>query len=168
MLAILRNFWNQQNVVARQAGYHSKAFKAYRGQTQGDIPSPTIFNVVTDAVVRAWIWETSSNIQETIEGGSAETEVDAGFYADDGIISSEDNVCLQGSTDHLVGLFARAGLDSNTTKTKAMVSSPGPKKGHLSNQAYKRRLTGIGPSYRARQRDSAARCNVWSVRKNLR
>jgi hypothetical protein len=152
MLAILRNFWSQQNVVVRQGGYHSEAFKAERGTTQGGIPPPTIFNVSTDAVVRTWIWETSNNIQETIEVGSLETEADAGFYVDDGAISLTDNVCLQGSVNHLVELFARVGLDSNTTKTKAMVASPGPKRGHLTIHVYKRKLTGIGPSYRARQR----------------
>jgi hypothetical protein len=96
--------------------------------------------------VRTCIWETSNNIQETIEGVSLETEVETGFYAADGVISSIDSVCLQGSVDHLVGLFARVGLDSNPTKTKAMVASPGPNMGHLTTQAFKRRLTGIGPS----------------------
>jgi hypothetical protein len=79
-------------------------------------------------------------------------ELDAGLNADDGVISSTDNVCLQGSVDHLVGVFARVGLNSNTTKTKALLASTGPKREHLTTHAYKRRLTGIGPSYRARQR----------------
>jgi hypothetical protein len=57
-----------------------------------------------------------------------ETEVGAGFYADDGVLTSTDNACLQDSTYHLVGLFARVGLDSNTTKTKMLVLSPGPRR----------------------------------------
>jgi hypothetical protein len=43
-----------QAVVARQAGCHSRAFSADRGVKQGDIPSPTIFNIIVDAIVREW------------------------------------------------------------------------------------------------------------------
>ena len=35
-----------------QGGYFGEAFKGDRGVTQGDLLSPTIFNVVVDAVVR--------------------------------------------------------------------------------------------------------------------
>ena len=38
-------------MVARHGRYHGEAFKATRGVTQGDIVSPTILNVVVDAVV---------------------------------------------------------------------------------------------------------------------
>ena len=43
-----------QQVVARQSGYHGEPFKATRGVTQGDIVSPTLFNIIVDAVVRYW------------------------------------------------------------------------------------------------------------------
>ena len=36
----------------KSGGYYGTAFKGERGVTQGDPPSPTIFNVVVDAVVR--------------------------------------------------------------------------------------------------------------------
>ena len=39
-------------MVARAGGYYGEAFKGYRGVTQGDPLSPTIFNVVVYAVVR--------------------------------------------------------------------------------------------------------------------
>ena len=39
-------------MVAREGGYYGDAFKGARGVTQGDPLSPTIFNVVVDAVVR--------------------------------------------------------------------------------------------------------------------
>jgi hypothetical protein len=53
-LRFLKNFWDLLLAVARQGGYHSLAFLAGRGVTQGDISSPTIFNIVCDAIVRAW------------------------------------------------------------------------------------------------------------------
>ena len=39
-------------MVARAGGYYGTAFKGERGVTQGGPLSPTIFNVVVDAVVR--------------------------------------------------------------------------------------------------------------------
>ena len=41
--------------MARAGGYYGEAFKGARGVTQGDLLSPTICNVVVDAVVRHWI-----------------------------------------------------------------------------------------------------------------
>ena len=42
-------------MVTRAGGYYGVAFKGFRWMTQGDPLSPTIFNVVVDAVVRHWI-----------------------------------------------------------------------------------------------------------------
>jgi hypothetical protein len=53
IIRLLTNLWAQQLAVARQAGYHSSPFEVNRSVTKGDIPSPTIFNVLCDAVVRA-------------------------------------------------------------------------------------------------------------------
>jgi hypothetical protein len=46
ILRLLKNFWDSLLVVARQGGYHDLAFPAGRGVTQGDIPSPKIFNML--------------------------------------------------------------------------------------------------------------------------
>jgi hypothetical protein len=54
VLRIITNFWNSLTVVARQQGYYGQPFKAERGTTQGDIVSPTIFNIIVDAVIRDW------------------------------------------------------------------------------------------------------------------
>ena len=42
-------------MVARTGGYYEAAFMGDRGVMQGDPLSPTIFNVVVDAVVRHWV-----------------------------------------------------------------------------------------------------------------
>ena len=42
-------------MVARAGGYYRTGFKGARGVTQGDPLSPTIFNVVVDALVRHWV-----------------------------------------------------------------------------------------------------------------
>jgi hypothetical protein len=152
LLAIIRNFWSEHTVVARQGVYHGEAFKAEQGVTQGDIPSPTIFNIIVDCVVRAWSWEMSDGNHAAIDGGSVETEVTAGCYADDGVIASTYPVRMQIGLDSLVELFERTGLLSNTSKTKSMVCTQNSLKGHISNQAYKRRMSGQGPTYISRQK----------------
>ena len=42
-------------MVERAGQYYGTGFKGGRGVTQGDPLSPTIFNVVVDAVVRQWL-----------------------------------------------------------------------------------------------------------------
>ena len=49
------NYWRRLTMVARAGGYYGTAFGGERGVTQGDPLSPTIFNVVVDAVVRHWV-----------------------------------------------------------------------------------------------------------------
>ena len=52
---LLKTYWRRLTMVARAGRYYGEAFKGERGVTQGDPLSPTIFNVVVDAVVRHWI-----------------------------------------------------------------------------------------------------------------
>ena len=52
---LLQVYWNTSTMVARAGGYYGTGFKVERGVTQGNPLSPTIFNVVVDAVVRHWV-----------------------------------------------------------------------------------------------------------------
>ena len=52
---LLTTYWLRLTMVARAGGHYGKTFKGERGVTQGDLLSPTIFNVVVDAVVRHWV-----------------------------------------------------------------------------------------------------------------
>ena len=52
---LLRNYWRRLTMAARSGGYYGAAVKGERGVTQGDPLSPTLFNVVVDAVVRHWL-----------------------------------------------------------------------------------------------------------------
>ena len=49
---LLHNMWQDDTIVPKQQQFYGKAFTAERGVRQGDIVSPTIFNIVVDAVVR--------------------------------------------------------------------------------------------------------------------
>ena len=52
---LLTNYWLRLTMVARAGGYYRTAFGGERGVTQGDPLSPTIFNVLVDAVVHHWV-----------------------------------------------------------------------------------------------------------------
>ena len=60
---LLQNYWRRLTMEEISGGYYGKAFKGARGVTQGDLLSPTIFNVVVDAVVRHWL----EGLQNTTE-----------------------------------------------------------------------------------------------------
>jgi hypothetical protein len=105
-LRLLKNVWESLLVVARQGGYHSSDFSADRGVTQGDIPSPTIFNIVCDAIIRAWkVGVTYGHIKSYGVGGATQEEIAAMLYADDGLLASNQPDILQDRTDYLVDLF---------------------------------------------------------------
>ena len=78
------------------------------------------------------------------------------FYADNGMVASSDPVWLQGAFNDLVGLFDRVGLRTNVRKTVGMVCHPCQAAGNLTTEAYGRRITGMGQSYRERLRDQVA------------
>ena len=52
---LLTKYWRCLTMVARAGVYYGTSFRGERGVTQGDPLSPTIFNVVVDAVVRHWV-----------------------------------------------------------------------------------------------------------------
>jgi hypothetical protein len=55
IVRLLSNYWEKQRIVVKASGYYGDPFGATRGVTQGDPVSPTIFNIVVDAVVRYWL-----------------------------------------------------------------------------------------------------------------
>ena len=84
--------------------------------TQGDPLSPTIFNVVVDAVVRHWVTIAVTEAEKRRERGMEGRHQAALFYADDGMLTSSDPQWLQWAFTQLVGLFDRVGLNTNTGK----------------------------------------------------
>ena len=120
MLHLIKHFWDHAQLTCRASGYYGKPFKSSRGTTQGGPLSPRIFNIIVDAVVRAWL----------IQLFGSDDCLDARhflalFYIDDGCIGSPDEDLLQRATDILVEMFERVGLQTNVSKTKAMTCIPG-------------------------------------------
>ena len=66
---MLREYWERTTMVARAGSYYGKGFMVGRGVTQGDPLSPTIFNVVVDAVVRHWLTIAVQEAERRVERG---------------------------------------------------------------------------------------------------
>ena len=148
-------------MVARAGGYYGTAFGGKRGVMQGNPLSPTLFNVVVDAVVRNWmnrIVEEAEARGETRQEGRHQASL---FYADDGMVVLSDPTWLQGAFTALLGIFDRVGLMTNVGKTVSMVYHPYQVGvGDRKEEAYGRRITGKGG---CTQRDSGNGLNAWSV-----
>ena len=67
---LLYRYWERLKMVDRAEGggvYYGQTFRGVIGVTQGDPMSPTIFNVLLDAVVHHW----ESLVAERAEGDSS-------------------------------------------------------------------------------------------------
>ena len=79
------------------------------------------------------------------------------FYADNGMVVSSDPAWLLGAFNALVAIFDRVGLLTNVGKTVSMVCHPcRAGGGNQTEEAYGRRITGVGKYYAERQRERVA------------
>ena len=118
---LLRKYWGCLRIVAKAGDYYRSAFQLSRGVTQGEPLSPTILNVVMDAVVRHWVAvmakgadKRSGYVQEVRHKNSL-------FYEDDGMVASSYPRWLQGALSTPAGMFDRVGLKTNVGRTVVMV-----------------------------------------------
>jgi Reverse transcriptase (RNA-dependent DNA polymerase) len=98
-------------MVPKQAGFYGKTFKASRGVRQGDIMSPIIFNITTDAVIR-------ESLKQFYDIYPNDTDTQAIFYADDGVLCGNDAEKIQFLLDIFATNFARIGLKMNVGNKK--------------------------------------------------
>ena len=98
---------------------------------------------MVDGDVREWLRQELGEEWATACIGAKIRELLAKFHADDGFIASRDPVRLQQAFDTLVELFKQVGLRTNTTKTKAMIYTPGRIRVSLSTKAYANRMEGF-------------------------
>ena len=132
MTRILRLFWDRLTLVPRQSGYYSRhLIDSQRGVTQGGVLSPTIFNIIDDAIIREW----EARVPPAVRSW---------YYADDGRISGTNAAAVQQGIDVAAELFARVGMKTNAAKTKTMVGHSATLGSRLTTPVYKRRLEGSG------------------------
>ena len=128
-------------MAAQSGGYYGAAFKGERGVTQGDPLSPTIFNVVVDAVVRHWLEGLKTAKEE--KGAKGGGHFSAVFYTDDGMVGATDPKWLQGAFSALVAIFDRVGQQTNADKTVSMACQPCRAwTGNRTAEGYRRQITG--------------------------
>jgi hypothetical protein len=145
MMKLLIASWMGWGVVPRKAGRYGNVIHRDRGVKQGDIPSPTFFNFVIDAILHA---------KEGIREASGETaELDMAFYADNGQIGGFLAPAVQRCLDVYTNLFARVGLKMNGTKTEAMTPSTSGKLTQIRRGAYQQKLAGTGAEYKTRSKE---------------
>ena len=137
IIRLISRFWRDAEMACRAEGHYGRPFRARRGVTQGGPLSPTIFNLMVDAIVREWV----RILREEHDLGFEDVrELLAVFYADDGLIVSRNAEHLQLAFDALIGLFERVGLKTNTTKTESMVFLPGRIRTPLTEEGYEERM----------------------------
>ena len=89
MCRIFLEFWERQEVVTRENGYHGPRFQATRGITQGYHILPTLFNIVVNNLVRNCMSITVEDEVVAHYGLVLAVWICMGmFYADDGLVGS--------------------------------------------------------------------------------
>ena len=139
-------------MVARAGGYFRRLFKEYQCMTQGDPLYPTIFNMVVYAVIRHWVKVVTPT--EAGTGGLGLTIIDlvAYFYDNNVLVALTQPERLQRDFDVLTNLFDQFGLQKNTGKMVGTVCQTYHELGRMSEDAYKRLTTRIGPTFWEHQR----------------
>ena len=97
-------------IVPKQKQFYGKFLTAERGVRQGDIVSPTIFNIVVDAVIR-------HAYNKVSELGDID-DIIMQFYADDGIIGGKNYERVQYMMDFISKAMISFGLVTNSLKTE--------------------------------------------------
>ena len=85
---LLQTYWRRLTMLARAGGYYGTALQGACGVMQVDPLSPTIFNVVVDAVVRNWVTVVVAVAEEWgghIKEGMHQAAL---FYADNDMVAS--------------------------------------------------------------------------------
>ena len=146
IIRLLRRYWSNNTLVPKQSGFFGEPFAAERGVTQGDIISPTIFNIIVDAVLRIWYAKMNLVVNDAVL-----PETSAIFYADDGKIAGENHARVQEGLSLITDLFARMGLNMSQAKTKSVITTGDLQYHSIAEVAYKRRMVGGEESYRKRK-----------------
>jgi exonuclease III len=140
---IIAQTWAMDKMVPKQAGFYAEPFATSRGVRQGDIMSPTVFNIVCDAIIRHCENKTQCQGLKAI------------FYADDGVLIGRDPAEVQKFLDIYTEAFASVGLQMNVAKTKSMTMSGRKSRAPMSTSAYRRKATGEGISFAERMKTKA-------------
>ena len=115
-LNIIADMYTDSKVCTRTKTGASDSFTVKRGVLQGNILSPTLFNIFINDIKEVLLHENSPFLSETT--GS---KVSCLLYADDVVLLSTTQAGLQYQLDALHGYCQSWGLSINRTKTKVVI-----------------------------------------------
>ena len=101
-------------------------------------------------LVRRTIWERVDSQRQAEEGHARLKVKVAFFYGGNGLVASTYPGWLQSAFYTLMGLFDRVGLRTNIRKTVGMACQPCRAARVQADEAYKRKMTGEGRSFKER------------------
>ena len=112
-------------MVTKAGKYYGRPFSTVRGVTQGDPVSPTLFNIIVDALFRATLQEicVPQEAQHGFKWSAGEHNIC--LYAYDGRIVGRDTIWVQTVLITMVIMFKRLGLQTNLNKTNDMICTMG-------------------------------------------
>ena len=120
--------------------------------TKEDPISPTLSNIIVDAVVRAILWEICGLQNDQNGFGWSAGEHNICFYANYRRIAGQYPILVQTYLTTMVRMFERSGLQTNLNETKVMICTSGLIRGQQVPEAYKQRATGEIPNFLERKR----------------
>ena len=148
MCGLLETFWDCQQVVPRQNGFHRLAFPVTRGTTQDGLVYLMLFNMVVDNTRITWLDMMVEDYMVAQDGLEETVGRCLGFlYADDGMVGSGDSDWLQHAMKVLIGFFRRYGLAANVAKSCTMTCQPGVLRAGMLEEAMPLKCTGVGDLY---------------------
>ena len=115
--------------------------------TQGKPISPTIFNVVMDAVIRHWVTVVTPTEAGTGGGGLTIIDLLAYLYTENILIASTQQDRLQRSFEFHTDFFNHVRLQVKAGKMVRMVCQTCHAPGGMSEESYERWTTRIGPKF---------------------
>ena len=104
--AVLQATWTDSVLVPKKGGRYGQMIFTSRGVCQGDIISPTLFNIIIDAILRFERHQMDSRV------GNLQF-LDVRFYVDDGAIAGTDPAAIQVSLDLIIEAFTKMGVRVN-------------------------------------------------------
>jgi hypothetical protein len=138
ILQLIIIFWEQSELICKAVRDSRPVFKAKYGITQGIPVLPTIFSLMVDASVRAWLVKIDA-VMEIVDV----RRLMACFYTGDGYMVAHNLALLQRAFNSFYVLCDSVGLKTNTKKTKAMIFLPGYIHTCLSVDAFEARMNNL-------------------------
>ena len=112
----IKAMYKEVNIAVKQAGHYATPFSSKIGVKQGDVLSPTLFNL--------YVNDLPSIFDETCDGATlSDQKLNCLLYADDLVLISRSRNGLQNCLNKLADYCQNWKMEVNLSKTKIMIMS---------------------------------------------